>query len=128
MHPLPSLLLNLVSININTWELMLCLGFVGASCVRVANELGRGNAKAAIFSIKVILCNSILIGVIFWVLCLVFGHDIAYLFTSDEEVITMVSSLSVLLSFSILLNSVQPVLIGKCLFLWSDNTNYCLHT
>ncbi|XP_019076989.1 protein DETOXIFICATION 24 isoform X1 [Vitis vinifera] len=101
-----------ICININTWELMLCLGFVGASCVRVANELGRGNAKAAIFSIKVILCNSILIGVIFWVLCLVFGHDIAYLFTSDEEVITMVSSLSVLLSFSILLNSVQPVLIG----------------
>ena len=83
--------------------------------VRVSNELGRGNAKAAKFSIKVVLSTSIFIGVFFWILCLVFGHDIAYLFTSDEEVVEMVSSLSVLLAFSILLNSVQSVLTGKYL-------------
>ena len=83
--------------------------------VRISNELGRGNAKAAKFSIKVVLSTSIFIGVFFWILCLVFGHDIAYLFTSDEEVVEMVSSLSVLLAFSILLNSVQSVLTGKYL-------------
>ena len=83
--------------------------------MRVSNELGRGNATAAKFSIKVVLSTSIFIGVFFWILCLVFGHDIAYLFTSDEEVVEMVSSLSVLLAFSIFLNSVQSVLTGKYL-------------
>ena len=67
--------------------------------VRVANELGRGCAEAAKFSIKVILLNSITIGVCFWVLCLVFGHSIGYLFTSDVEVVATISNLSVLLSF-----------------------------
>ncbi|THG03400.1 hypothetical protein TEA_011037 [Camellia sinensis var. sinensis] len=44
-----------ICLNISAWEFMLCLGFLGAACVRVANELGRGDAKAAKFSIKVIL-------------------------------------------------------------------------
>lgn len=84
--------------------------------MRVANELGRGDARAAKFSIKVILCTSVLLGLIFFVLCLIFGHDIAYLLTSNEEVAATVSDLSVLLAFTMLLNSIQPVLTGKRLF------------
>ncbi|XVF06716.1 hypothetical protein REPUB_Repub06bG0074700 [Reevesia pubescens] len=98
--------------NINGWEFMICLGFLGASIVRVANELGRGNAKAVKFSIKTILGTSIAFGVVFWILCLVFGDQLSYLFTTDEAVAKAVSSLSTLLAFSILLNSVQPVLSG----------------
>ncbi|KAJ6876235.1 protein DETOXIFICATION 24-like [Populus alba x Populus x berolinensis] len=84
----------------------------GNSCLALAflalhaNELGRGNAKAAKFSIKIILSTSIVIGVGFWVLCLIFGEEIAHFLTSDEEVAETVSSLAVLLAFSILLNSV----------------------
>jgi MATE family multidrug resistance protein len=81
--------------------------------VRVSNELGKGNAKAAKFSIKVILGVSICIGVIFFALCLAFGKQISYIFTSNEEIAEEVSSLSTLLAFSILLNSVQPVLSGN---------------
>ncbi|WRX23848.1 Multi antimicrobial extrusion protein - like 10 [Theobroma cacao] len=81
--------------------------------VRVSNELGRGNTKAAKFSMKVIICTSLCIGVFFWALCLIFGHQFGYLFTSDEEVAKSVADLSVLLSFSVLLNSVQPILSGK---------------
>ncbi|MED6106829.1 hypothetical protein PIB30_008216 [Stylosanthes scabra] len=33
--------------NINGWEMMISLGFMAAASVRVVNELGRGNAKAA---------------------------------------------------------------------------------
>lgn len=84
--------------------------------VRVANELGRGDAKAAKFSIKVNLCISIVIGVVFWIIALAFGKYISYAFTSNIEVAKAVSSLSVLLAFSILLNSVQPVLTGKFVF------------
>ncbi|XVF06717.1 hypothetical protein REPUB_Repub06bG0074800 [Reevesia pubescens] len=98
--------------NISGWEFMICLGFLGASIVRVANELGRGNAKAVKFSIKTILGTSIAFGVVFWILCLVFGDQLSYLFTTDEDVAKAVSSLSTLLAFSILLNSVQPVLSG----------------
>ena len=81
--------------------------------VRVANELGRGNAKAAKFAIKVILGVSLIVGVFFFVLCLVFGRQIAYIFTNEEDVIEAVADLSVLLAFSILLNSIYPVFSGK---------------
>ncbi|KAK9051462.1 hypothetical protein SSX86_028089 [Deinandra increscens subsp. villosa] len=98
--------------NINSWEFMISLGFLGAGCVRVSNELGRGNAKVVTFSIKVLLGTSTVIGVFFFVLCLVFRKNISYLFTNDERVADTVSDLSLLLSFSILLNSIYPVLSG----------------
>lgn len=101
-----------ICLNINTWEFMICLAFLGAASVRVSNELGRGNAKATKFSIKVILYTSLGIGVVFFILCLVLGRQIAYIFTTSEEVVDAVSDLSVLLAFSILLNSIQPVLSG----------------
>ncbi|KAK9289384.1 hypothetical protein L1049_007539 [Liquidambar formosana] len=101
-----------ICVNIIAWELMIALGFLGGACVRVSNELGRGDAKAVKFSIKVALATSTSIGVFFWILCLAFGNKIAYLFTSNEEIAEEVSSLSVLLAFSVLLNSVQPVLSG----------------
>ncbi|KAJ0439514.1 putative multi antimicrobial extrusion protein [Helianthus annuus] len=101
-----------ICLNISVWEFMIILGFLGAACVRVANELGRGNAKAVKFSIKVVLGTSTVIGVFFFVLCLVFRKSLAYLFTNDERVADTISDLSLLLSFSVLLNSVYPVLSG----------------
>lgn len=84
--------------------------------MRVSNELGSGNSKAAKFSIKVVMMTSTFFGVVFFVLCLVFGRQLSYLFTSSEEVAEAVSDLSVFLAFSLLLNSVQPVLTGKYFF------------
>ncbi|PWA60618.1 Multi antimicrobial extrusion protein [Artemisia annua] len=101
-----------ICLNVNAWEFMISLGFLGAACVRVANELGRGNAKAVKFSIKVVLGTSLVIGVFFFVLCLVFGRKLAYLFTDDDRVADTVSDLSWLLSISVLLNSIYPVLSG----------------
>uniref|UniRef100_A0A5B6YQN2 Protein DETOXIFICATION n=1 Tax=Davidia involucrata TaxID=16924 RepID=A0A5B6YQN2_DAVIN len=101
-----------ICLNVSGWQFMICLGFLGAACVRVANELGRGDAKATKFSIKVVICTSVSIGLLFFVLGLIFGRDIAYLFTTSEEVADAVSDLSVLLAFSMLLNSIYPVLSG----------------
>ncbi|KAI3796523.1 hypothetical protein L1987_39196 [Smallanthus sonchifolius] len=101
-----------ICLNVNVWEFMISLSLLGAACVRVANELGRGNVKAVKFSIKVLLGTSVVIGVFFFVLCLVFGKNLAYLFTDDDKVANAVSDLSLLLSFSILLNSISPVLSG----------------
>ncbi|VFQ67475.1 unnamed protein product [Cuscuta campestris] len=101
-----------ICLNINGWEFMISLGFLGAACVRIANELGRGDAKAVKFSIKVLVSTSVIIGVFFWLICLVFGNTLGYLFTKDKAVADTVSNLSLLLSFSILLNSIYPVLSG----------------
>ncbi|CAI9090650.1 OLC1v1025467C1 [Oldenlandia corymbosa var. corymbosa] len=99
-------------LSINGWELTIGLGFFGAACVRVANELGRGDAKAAEFSIKVLFSTSFLIGVCFWAVCLMFGSKIGYLFSNEKEIVEGVSDLSILLAFSILFNGIHPVLSG----------------
>ncbi|KAK8589912.1 hypothetical protein V6N13_088716 [Hibiscus sabdariffa] len=102
-----------ICLNIIAWQLMISFGFLTATSVRISNELGRGNVESVKFSMKVIICTSFCIGVFFWALCLIFGNQIGYLFASEEEVANSVADLSVLLSFSILLNNVQPILSGK---------------
>ncbi|XP_058205171.1 protein DETOXIFICATION 24-like [Rhododendron vialii] len=101
-----------ICLNVSAWQFMVCLGFLGASCVRVANELGRGDAKAVKFSIIVVLATSVLLGLVFCILCLIFGSSIGYIFSSNEEVIETVADLSVLLAVTMLFNSIQPVLTG----------------
>ncbi|TYI02350.1 hypothetical protein ES332_A11G260800v1 [Gossypium tomentosum] len=102
----------MICLNVNACEFMICLGLTGAAIVRVANELGRGNAKALKFAIKTIMSESICIGMLFFVLCLGCWRQISYLFTSDEQVAQVISSLSDLLAISVLFNSIQAVLSG----------------
>ncbi|RDX72452.1 Protein DETOXIFICATION 21, partial [Mucuna pruriens] len=97
-------------LNINGWEMMIALGFFAAASVRVSNELGRGSSKAAKFSILIAVLTSFSIGFVLFLLFLFLRERLAYIFTSDPEVAKAVGDLSPLLSFSILLNSVQPVL------------------
>ncbi|XVE90291.1 hypothetical protein DITRI_Ditri20bG0066000 [Diplodiscus trichospermus] len=101
-----------ICLNVNAWEFMICLGLMGASIVRIANGLGRGNANAVKFSIKTVMSTSISIGMVFFILCLAFGHQLSYLFTSSEQVAEAMSSLTTLLAISILFDSAQPILSG----------------
>ncbi|XP_027070489.1 protein DETOXIFICATION 21-like [Coffea eugenioides] len=101
-----------ICLNINGWEMMISLGFLAAASVRVANELGRGSAKAAKFSIWISVLTSLAIGFVLFIFFLFFRERLAYIFTSDHDVAEAVGNLSPLLAFSILLNSVQPVLSG----------------
>ncbi|KAJ8763196.1 hypothetical protein K2173_025581 [Erythroxylum novogranatense] len=57
-----------ICLNVRTFEFMLCFCFLAASSVRVSNELGRGNAKAANFSIKVNVWASFSLYVYYWVI------------------------------------------------------------
>ncbi|KAL6012426.1 Protein DETOXIFICATION 33 [Asimina triloba] len=81
-------------------------------CVRVSNELGAGNSQAAKFSVLVVSIMSVIIGVIIVALVLVTRDQFPLLFTSSIEVAKLVSKLTSLLSISLLLNSLQPVLSG----------------
>ncbi|XXG50839.1 hypothetical protein AAC387_Pa02g4756 [Persea americana] len=101
-----------ICLNITAWALMISLGFLSAAIVRVSNELGRGNAKAAKFAIKVVFSTSLAIGLVFVIVFLSLGHVISYAFTSSVAVAKVVSSLSSLLAITVLLNSIQPVFNG----------------
>ncbi|KAK1425148.1 hypothetical protein QVD17_20493 [Tagetes erecta] len=101
-----------ICLNVNVWVFTINLGFLSAAIVRVANEFGRGNAKAVKFSIKVLLGTSIAIGVFFFVLSLVFRKRLAYVFTDDDKIADKLLGLSSVLSISLMLNSIYPVLSG----------------
>ncbi|CAM0908417.1 unnamed protein product [Alopecurus aequalis] len=110
----PEIALNALSIclNINGLEMMISIGFLAATGVRVANELGAGSARRAKFSIYNVVITSFSIGFVLFVLFLVLRGRLSYIFTDSEVVASAVADLSPLLAFSILLNSVQPVLSG----------------
>ncbi|XP_052201654.1 protein DETOXIFICATION 27-like isoform X6 [Diospyros lotus] len=80
--------------------------------VRVANELGAGNAEGAKFASIVSTFTSLLVGIFFWVLIIACPDNLAMIFTSNTSVIRMVNELALLLAFTILLNCIQPVLSG----------------
>ncbi|CAL0305580.1 unnamed protein product [Lupinus luteus] len=101
-----------VCVAIYGWESMIPLGFLAAAGVRIANELGAGNAKAAKFATLVAVANTMLVGFIFWLIIMVFNEKLALIFTSTSSVIQMVNELTILLAFTILLNCIQPVLSG----------------
>ncbi|XP_072975901.1 protein DETOXIFICATION 21-like [Typha angustifolia] len=101
-----------ICLNINGWEMMISVGFLAAAGVRVANELGAGSARKAKFSIINVVITSFTIGAVLFMLFLVFRDKLAYIFTESSAVAMAVSDLSPLLAFSLLLNSIQPVLSG----------------
>ncbi|GFP90853.1 protein transparent testa 12 [Phtheirospermum japonicum] len=101
-----------ICMSINGWEMMIPLAFFAGTGVRVANELGAGNGKGAKFATTVSVIQSILIGLIFWLLILFFDNELALIYTSSKIVLEAVSKLSLLLAFTVLLNSVQPILSG----------------
>ncbi|KAL1344666.1 hypothetical protein HN51_018533 [Arachis hypogaea] len=98
--------------TIYAWESMIPLGFLAASGVRVANELGAGNAKGAKFATAISLLNTVVVGFIFWLIIMIFNENLALIFTSSSAIVQMVNELSIMLAFTILINCLQPVLSG----------------
>ncbi|MCL7044035.1 hypothetical protein MKW94_025351 [Papaver nudicaule] len=110
----PTLAVGAVSIciNLNGWELMIFLGFNAAISVRISNELGAGRPRAAKFSILVVVISALIIGIFFFAFVLGLRNVYALPFTTSPEVASAVSHLAVIFAFTLLLNSVQPVLTG----------------
>ncbi|KAF5739410.1 protein TRANSPARENT TESTA 12 [Tripterygium wilfordii] len=101
-----------ICMAIQGWDAMIALGFNAAISVRVSNELGAGNAKAARFAVLVVSITSIVIGVICFAVVLVTREYFPHIFTSSEAVAEETTKLALLLAVSVLLNSLQPVLSG----------------
>ncbi|MBA0812565.1 hypothetical protein Gohar_026526 [Gossypium harknessii] len=101
-----------ICMTINGWEMMIPLAFFAGTGVRVANELGAGNGKGAKFATTVSVVTSILIGIFFWLLIMILHDKFALIFSTSDPVLKAVTNLSFLLAFTVLLNSVQPILSG----------------
>ncbi|XP_028788554.1 protein DETOXIFICATION 27-like [Neltuma alba] len=70
-----------ICMTINGWEMMIPLAFFAGTGVRVANELGAGNGKAAKFATQVSVAESTVIGVLFCAVIMGFHDQLAYMFT-----------------------------------------------
>ncbi|KAI3495203.1 hypothetical protein L1887_37429 [Cichorium endivia] len=110
----PQLALDALSVcmGVNGLLFMVSVGFNAAASVRVGNELGAGNPKAAAFSVLTVTTVSFLISVVESMIILSVRHVLSYAFTSGETVANAVSDLCPLLAITIILNGIQPVLSG----------------
>ncbi|TKY45709.1 TRANSPARENT TESTA protein 12 [Spatholobus suberectus] len=112
--PNPTVALDSISICMNYWNLDInfMLGLMAAASVRVSNELGAAHPRVTKFSVFIVNGTSILISLVFCVIILIFRVPMSQLFTSDAEVIEAVSNLTPLLTISVFLNGIQPILSG----------------
>uniref|UniRef100_A0A7N0UVD7 Uncharacterized protein n=1 Tax=Kalanchoe fedtschenkoi TaxID=63787 RepID=A0A7N0UVD7_KALFE len=101
-----------ICISIFAWESMIMLGCLAATGVRVANELGAGNAKGSKFATNVSILNALVVGLVLSSVIVGFDKNLAMIFTSNNDVIKVVEDYAMLLGFTILLNSFQPILSG----------------
>lgn len=81
--------------------------------MRVSNELGAGNAKAARLAVWVVSVTSVSIGVVCMAVVFATRYVFPYLFTTSDEVAAETTKLAILLGITVLLNSLQPVLSGE---------------
>ncbi|XP_010504879.1 PREDICTED: protein DETOXIFICATION 41 [Camelina sativa] len=110
----PTIALDAISICMYylNWDMQFMLGLSAAISVRVSNELGAGNPRVAKLSVVVVNVTTVLISLVLCVILLVFRVGLSKAFTSDAEVIAAVSDLFPLLTVSIFLNGIQPILSG----------------
>ncbi|CAG7889302.1 hypothetical protein BRARA_A02573 [Brassica rapa] len=101
-----------ICMSISAVSFMVSVGFNAAASVRVSNELGAGNPRAAAFSTVVTTSVSFLLAVFEAVVVMSWRNVISYVFTDSPIVAEAVADLSPFLAITIVLNGIQPVLSG----------------
>ncbi|CAH2047953.1 unnamed protein product, partial [Thlaspi arvense] len=101
-----------ICMSISAISFMVSVGFNAAASVRVSNELGAGNPRAAAFSTVITTGVSFLLAVFEAIVVLSWRHVISYAFTDSPAVAEAVADLSPFLAITIVLNGIQPVLSG----------------
>ncbi|CAL9237840.1 unnamed protein product [Arabidopsis halleri] len=101
-----------ICMSISAISFMVSVGFNAAASVRVSNELGAGNPRAAAFSTVVTTGVSFLLSIFEAIVVLSWRNVISYAFTDSPAVAEAVADLSPFLAITIVLNGIQPVLSG----------------
>ncbi|XP_021768063.1 protein DETOXIFICATION 33-like [Chenopodium quinoa] len=108
-----------ICMNLDGWDTMIAIGFNAAISVRVSNELGASNHRRAKISVWVVSVTSVNVGLVAIVLVLATKEWFPFLFTASLPVAKETTSLALFLAINFLLNSLQPVLSGKFMKLFS---------
>ncbi|KAM7374365.1 hypothetical protein PAMP_007027 [Pampus punctatissimus] len=101
-----------VLLEISAITYMFPLGVHGAACVRVGNALGAGNTARAIVTCKVTLILSGMISVVQGIVIAGCKSIIGYIFTSDENIVAIVSKNVKVYTFVQLFDGLQCVCSG----------------
>ncbi|KAK4777834.1 hypothetical protein SAY87_018021 [Trapa incisa] len=102
-----------ICINISEIALMVAVGILAATSVRVSNELGAGHPRATVFAATVSIVSSAFIGLAISAVIMALRDVYPSLFSDDSSVQDVVKELTPLLAVSIFINSIQPVLGGN---------------
>ncbi|KAJ9549774.1 hypothetical protein OSB04_022317 [Centaurea solstitialis] len=101
-----------VCLNILGWVCTVGLGLNVAVSVRVSNELGYRKPKTARLAVIVVGLTSLLIGLLFATVLLVYRKEYPAFFTNSVEVMQLVEELTSLLGISIIMYCLQYALSG----------------
>ncbi|KAI4318366.1 hypothetical protein MLD38_032081 [Melastoma candidum] len=110
----PKIAVDSISICINflSWALMITLGFNASVSVRVSNEIGAGNSKAAKYSVGINLLTSTAIALFFSIAICASTNHFPMVFSHNDTVVKEAAKLTYLLAAAIFLNGILPVLHG----------------
>ena len=101
-----------VGLNLITIAFMLALGFAMAGSVRVANHLGKGNAKLAKGAGWTAITLSIIALGLVTLVFLFFPEELAHIYVKQPEVMLIAVPTVLAASFIVLLDGVQAVGVG----------------
>lgn len=101
-----------ICLTISSTHYFIPYGIGAAASTRVSNELGAGNPQAAQLAACVVMVLAVTEAVIVSTILFCCRYVLAYAFNSDKDVVNYVSELVPLLSFSIIMDSLQSVLSG----------------
>jgi Na+-driven multidrug efflux pump len=78
------------------------------------------------YAVIVVVVQSLAFGILSMITILVFRNDFSIIFTNDNQLQKAVSDIAYLLSITMVLNSIQPVISGQILFhdSWPFNVNF----
>lgn len=92
--------------------------------VRVSNELGMGHPRGARYSVYTTILQSVVMGIVCMIVILATRNHFSLIFSDTQEMRIAVARLSPLLGITMLLNSIQSVISGICIYDASSLINY----
>ncbi|XP_027917735.1 protein DETOXIFICATION 16-like isoform X1 [Vigna unguiculata] len=112
--PNPILETSVLAICLNTFGLawMIPFGFSAAVSIRVSNELGGGNPKAASVAVRVVLSMAFIEGMVLVSAMILLRNVWGHVYSNDKEVIRYVSFMMPTLAISSFLDGIQSALSG----------------
>ncbi|KAK2367994.1 protein DETOXIFICATION [Trifolium repens] len=112
--PNPKLETSVLSICLNTsaavW--MIPFGLSGAISIRVSNELGAGNPRAARLAVYVVVVIAVIEGILVGAALMLIRNIWGYAYSNEEEVVKYVAIMMPILAVSNFLDGMQCVLSG----------------